>query len=431
MAMIDPQNYFRLPFTLTDNALSWLEVTTACNLHCEGCYRDTRSAEGHKSLEEISAELDVFARERKSDAMSLAGGDPLVHPQIVEIISMISQRGWKPIINTNGELLTPELLRQLKRAGVYGFTFHIDTSQKRRDAPGVRTEAELNALRLKLARMLAAEGGICCAFNQTVTEDTLAQVPDVVRWAQQHPDIVHTVVFIIYREPDLLRMGDYDFFAAGKKIPVKEHYKDPKAWGGRRAVKAPEVIEQIRSVDPHYEPCAYLGGTANPRSTKWLLGNRLANRRRGFGYYSPRVMEILQYVKHAFTGTWLAYSRPEVLASGRMTLAGFALVDPQIRAAAWRFLRNGLRRPRELFQRVYMQSLLVIQPIDLLEDGRADMCDGCPDITVHKGKLFWSCRLEEIKHYGHFVTAQPRTKDQSAEKAEGTRQPEPVHASPN
>jgi hypothetical protein len=31
------------------------------------------------------------------------------------------------------------------------------------------------------------------------------------------------------------------------------------------------------------------------------------------------------------------------------------------------------------------------------------MCDGCPDMTVHDGKLVWSCRLEEIHKYGAFV----------------------------
>ena len=36
------------------------------------------------------------------------------------------------------------------------------------------------------------------------------------------------------------------------------------------------------------------------------------------------------------------------------------------------------------------------------------MCGGCPDITVHEGELYWSCRLEEIKEHGCFVAATPR-----------------------
>jgi hypothetical protein len=46
---------------------------------------------------------------------------------------------------------------------------------------------------------------------------------------------------------------------------------------------------------------------------------------------------------------------------------------------------------------------MIIQPIDVLPDGRTSMCDGCPDMTVHEGELYWSCRLEEIKEYGCFL----------------------------
>jgi len=49
----------------------------------------------------------------------------------------------------------------------------------------------------------------------------------------------------------------------------------------------------------------------------------------------------------------------------------------------------------------------VIQPIDVLPDGRANMCDGCPDMTVHDGELAWSCRLEEKRCYGQWLTAVP------------------------
>jgi hypothetical protein len=51
---------------------------------------------------------------------------------------------------------------------------------------------------------------------------------------------------------------------------------------------------------------------------------------------------------------------------------------------------------------------MVIQPIDFMPDGRQDMCDGCPDVTVHDGKLVWSCRLEEMNTFGSFVQTAPK-----------------------
>jgi hypothetical protein len=52
--------------------------------------------------------------------------------------------------------------------------------------------------------------------------------------------------------------------------------------------------------------------------------------------------------------------------------------------------------------------MAIIQPIDMLKDGSMNMCDGCPDITVHDGELVWSCRLEERLRHGCFLTAAPK-----------------------
>jgi len=44
-----------------------------------------------------------------------------------------------------------------------------------------------------------------------------------------------------------------------------------------------------------------------------------------------------------------------------------------------------------------------------------NMCDSCPDMTVHEGELIWSCRLEERKKYGAFARGVPRRADADAE----------------
>ena len=102
----------------------------------------------------------------------------------------------------------------LKKAGVYGFTFHVDSKQGRPGWKG-KTEIDLNALRLEYAEMLAEVGGISCAFNSTVYEDTLQYVPDLVEWAGRHIDIVNVMVFILYRAavPNL----PFDWYAGGKR----------------------------------------------------------------------------------------------------------------------------------------------------------------------------------------------------------------------
>jgi hypothetical protein len=399
---LKPSQYFRLPWSLNDNGISWLEVTDACNLACEGCYRPHH--ENHKSLEQIAEELDVFARLRKSDCMSLAGGDPLVHPDIVEIVRMVRQRGWKPIVNTNGLALGHKLLLKLKEAGVAGFTFHIDTTQKRKDSVS-DTELGHNALRTKFARMVASVGGLTCSFNQTVSIKTLDQVKDTVEWALQYPDIVNTVVFILFRSPEL--MGDFDFYANGEKIDLGSDYENT-AWGGDNLLQASHVVAKIREVDPDFEPSAFLGGTVDPETTKWLIGARIASRKNGFGYVGPKFMEYVQYAHHLFYGTWLSYSTLKYLGYGRSTTALFSLLDPSTRQINKRYLKSLRQDPKSISDSLHLQTFTIIQPVDMMADGRTNMCDGCPDMTVHDGQLYWSCRLEEIKSHGCFMNAVPR-----------------------
>lgn len=416
---LTPVDYYRLPWSLTDNGISWLEVTDACNLSCEGCYRPHQ--ENHKSLEKIAEELAVFKRLRKSDCISLAGGDPLVHPDIVEIVRMVRKGGWKPIVNTNGLALGHKLLLKLKEAGVAGFTFHIDTTQTRKDSP-FDTEKGHNELRTKFAKMVASVGGLTCSFNQTVSSKTLDQVADTVRWALKHPDIVHTVVFILFRSPELA--GNYDFYANGQPVPLDSNY-DNSAWGGDDLVQSRHVVAKIREVDPDFEPSAYLGGTVDPETTKWLIGSRIASKKRGFGYVGPKFMEYVQYAHHLFLGTWLSYSTLKYLGLGRSTTALFSLLDSKTRKINKRYLKSLTEDPKSIRDSLYLQTFTIIQPVDLMEDGQINMCDGCPDMTVHEGKLYWSCRLEEIKNYGCFVTAATR-KCQMADKEQTTESAEPV-----
>ena len=122
---LDKRDLYRLPWSMNDNPIAWLEVTDICNIHCEGCYRQHLT--GHKSLEQVKEEILFFKKWRNPDNVSIAGGEPLIHPQIVDIVAHIAKSGIKPIILTNALALKPELLRELKEAGLAGFTVHIDS----------------------------------------------------------------------------------------------------------------------------------------------------------------------------------------------------------------------------------------------------------------------------------------------------------------
>lgn len=406
MEPLDHRKLYRLPWTFSDNVIAWLEPTAKCNLACEGCYRENNNQ--HKTLEEVRSDLEVFRKYRTFDGVSIAGGDPLTHPQVVEIVRMVAEQGWKPVVNTNGLALTKELLKELKAAGLTGFTFHIDSKQGRPGWKG-KTEMETCELRLKYAEMVHEAGGLSCAFNATVYEDTLNEVPDLIGWAQKHIDKVNIMVFIAYR--DAILDGEFHYYDGGQKVdPRPLVYAEPTR-KMRDDISARELVAKVQERFPDFMPAAYLGGTEKPDSFKWLMSGRIGTAEKISGYVGPRMMEAIQTLHHLWTGRYLAYAHPRALQMGRSTMLGASLFDRQARKALGSWFSWVAKNPLRAFQTQYYQSIMFIQPIDILADGRQNMCDGCPDITVHDGELVWSCRLEEQFKYGNFLRTVPIAKE--------------------
>jgi len=203
-------------------------------------------------------------------------------------------------------------------------------------------------------------------------------------------------------------MGDFDFYADREKVDLQQTYEASDAWAGTSLLKAADVVAKIREADPAYEPSAYLNGTIDANSVKWLIGSRIASRTQGFGYVTPRFMELVQTGSHLLRRKWLSYSSPQMLGSGRAAMLASSLFDAGMWKVARNYLKSALRKPIDAFRQTYVQTLTIIQPVDAMEQGGFNMCDGCPDMTVYQGKMYWSCRLEEVKKYGCFVHAVPR-----------------------
>lgn len=401
---LDHRAFYRLPWSLPDNAISWLEPTSACNLACDGCYRENVT-DSHKSLEIVKHEVDLFQRLRNSDGISIAGGEPLLHPDIVEIVRYVAERGMKPVINTNGGPLTRELLVQLKKAGAAGFTFHIDSKQGRPRWRG-KSEVEHNALRLEFAEMVAEVGGLSCAFNATVYEDTVDSVPELVDWAAHHIDKVQVMVFILYRAaaPQL----PFDWYANGTKVDMNQlvySETNPR----KVDLSSHDIVAKIRERFPEFTPCAYLNGTEKADSFKWLMTGRVGYKAGTIeGYVGARFIEIIQTAHHLATGRYMAYAAPRLTRMGRSMMLLWPF-DQGIRRIVGRSLRSAFRNPINLFRRRHFQSVMIIQPTDLLANGLQNMCDGCPDMTIWNDQLVWSCRMEELKQFGTWVRSVPQS----------------------
>ena len=118
-------------------------------------------------------------------------------------------------------------------------------------------------------------------------------------------------------------------------------------------------------------------------------------------------MELVQTVKHWFTGSYLAYANPKMNKRGLLYLL-LSFIDKGLSKALGNYFKAFIRNPKAFYSRIYFQSVMIIQPVDILDNGSMNMCDGCPDITVHDNKLVWSCRMEELFKYKDWMRAVPK-----------------------
>lgn len=93
-----------------------IEITGCCNMRCKHC-RAVDEENKHLSLDEISKILDFIGANKEDDfRITVSGGEPFIHPKLVEIIDIIKQRGINEvIITTNASLITDEKLEALSK----------------------------------------------------------------------------------------------------------------------------------------------------------------------------------------------------------------------------------------------------------------------------------------------------------------------------
>jgi uncharacterized radical SAM superfamily Fe-S cluster-containing enzyme len=87
--------------------LGIIEVNSACNLDCPVCFADSgRHHPDHFSLtrEQFARMLEAFvAAEGEPEVIQLSGGEPTIHPQILDFVAMARERGVRIVmVNTNG-----------------------------------------------------------------------------------------------------------------------------------------------------------------------------------------------------------------------------------------------------------------------------------------------------------------------------------------
>ncbi len=95
-----------------------------CNLSCTYC-NEYDHVSPPVSVETLYRRVDRLA-ELGTGIVTISGGEPLLHPEVEEVIARIRRRGMIAGMITNGYLLTAERIDKLNRAGLDHLQISID-----------------------------------------------------------------------------------------------------------------------------------------------------------------------------------------------------------------------------------------------------------------------------------------------------------------
>jgi heme b synthase len=161
--------------------IAW-ELTRSCNLACVHCRASAERGpyEGELSTQEVFRVMDAIGSFSKP-VIILTGGEPLLRPDIFDLASYGTAKGFRMVMATNGTLFNEEVVQKIKASGIQRISISIDgptaeTHDAFRKAKG-SFEGSLRGIGM------AKKGGIEFQINTTITQANFRLIPDILRLA--------------------------------------------------------------------------------------------------------------------------------------------------------------------------------------------------------------------------------------------------------
>lgn len=151
--------------------IAW-EVTRSCNLACKHCRAEAHPEpyENELSTKEAKTLIDTFP-DLGNPIIIFTGGDPMIRPDVYELIEYATSKGLRCVMSPNGTLINPESAEKIKNSGVQRCSISIDGADALshdtfRGVPGA-FEASMRGIDLLKAQ------GVEFQINTTVTKSNL------------------------------------------------------------------------------------------------------------------------------------------------------------------------------------------------------------------------------------------------------------------
>ena len=189
-----------------------------CNLACGYCNEYDQTSKPVE-LEVVNARLDKLA-DLGTSIVTISGGEPMMHPELDQIIHHIRSRGMIAGLISNGYYFTPERIKRLNKAGLEYLQISIDNVN-----PDEVSRKSLRVLDKKL-RYLSEYADFHVNIN-SVIGGGIKNPEDAMEVAKRAVELgFSTTVGVIHDGDGLLKPlteKEKEIFHAVKKLGNKDH----------------------------------------------------------------------------------------------------------------------------------------------------------------------------------------------------------------
>ena len=179
----------------TPRLIFW-EVTKGCNLRCIHCRATATELMSPQDLPTAKA-LNIIDQiaDFGNPILVLSGGEPLYRADIFELAEYGTKRGLRVALATNGTLVTKDVAKKIKQAGIKRVSISLDgsdatTHDSFRGIPGAFDAAVYGMRNLQ-------ELGVSVQINTTIARHNAHQLPAVLDLARKlGADALHTFLLV-------------------------------------------------------------------------------------------------------------------------------------------------------------------------------------------------------------------------------------------
>ncbi len=214
--------------------LGILEITNACNFECPVCFASSVNGpkQKHLDLTTVKSMVDTLIKsEGIVDLIQISGGEPTLHPKIINILEYIKNTGKikRIMLNTNGRKFSKnlEFCKKLQVAGLKHVYLQFDGFSQE-SLKKIRGNSDLIPEKVKAIENLT-QVGVKVTLAMTIIKDV-----------NDHE--IGKVINFMHETPGVLGLALQPVFAEGRLMP----FYDPMDH-----LTMPDILERIEDQTNH------------------------------------------------------------------------------------------------------------------------------------------------------------------------------------